>query len=175
MNRAAAAMALGLGGLLSAAPASAMDVCRRAKVESNSFDGKSVVKIPAFGGHVIVDEEGAKLTLRISGGGVQAVGLRQGWPFTYALEDGTKVSFYAMQDVTPTGTAYATQYTAGVYTTWTITAMVSEEAAHAIASSAPVAIRYSIDKDERTHDYKLGPQRALQAAFACVAHKLQDR
>ena len=161
-----------VAGILVATPASALDVCRRAKTVTNSFDGKSAVQVPVWGGTVSLNEDGANLTVRITGGGVQAVALPQGWSFTYALEDGTKVSFFSKEEVVPTGTAYATQYTAGVYTTWTITAPVSAEAAHAIANSGPVALRYTIGTDERTAEYGQLPRRTMAMSFACVANKL---
>ena len=161
--------------LWAATPSHALDVCRKATTDTNAFDDASQVIIPLLGSDtIVVDEEGGTLSIRVSRGGLHDVMMRQGWPMTFALENGAKITFFASRNVEPTGTAWASQYGAGVFTSWNLEAMITAEAAHAIAQSPPVALRYSVGDEERTVAYGQAGQGRLAMAFACAAHKLDD-
>lgn len=157
---------------LAPAPAHALDVCRRARTSSNSFDDAETI-IPSPMGSVLLGKDGPIYKVRVSASGVNAVQLKPGWPFTVALEDGTKVTFHAKEAINPVGTAYATQYTVGVFTSWDVRAVVSPDAAVAIAQSRPVAVRYDVAGSETTSEIKRGAGNAVSAAFACAVQKMQ--
>lgn len=175
MIRATHIVLLGALPLLAPLPAHALDVCRAAETTTDAFEGVQTTSVPTGVGYVdIAPDGGAQFRINISAGGVQPIELLPGWPLQLKLEDGSTVTLFAAEKIMPVGTAYATQYSAGVFTTWRVRTLISQDAATAIAQSRPVAVRYQIADETVSRDLPAPTGNYLSMGFACASQLLQD-
>ncbi len=158
--------------LLAPVQAAAVDVCRWAETTTDLVDGTSTFKLARHGLTIEIEDGKGYVSIPVSLGGINAMGIPAGTEILMLLENGTRIRYFTARDSMPKGTAYATQYSAGVYSTWTLRWPLSAEAAHAVAQSPPIAMRYSLGENEIKPDYSPAVGRRLQVLFACAAHHL---
>ena len=151
--------------------AMAVDVCRGAEVQTDRVSGVQSMRMTESELVLDVTDGVATVTAPASLPGLVDVVVPAGTELLLVLEDGTKVTFRTSAPVTPKGTAWASQYAAGVFTTWTLAWSVSAEAAHAVASSRPVALRYTLADHPFAVDYTTAVGTKRQRLYACAANQ----
>ncbi|TNE88480.1 MAG: hypothetical protein EP330_13995 [Deltaproteobacteria bacterium] len=153
--------------------AHARDVCRGTERQvSAGFDkgDARVVKTNRRGAvEVVLWEDDAEIRVVVADRGHGGETLPPGTSFGWALDNGTRVTFASSKAAAPVEQTLVTEYSVYQYTEWTLSAPLTVEAAHALATGLLTGFRW--DESEGT-PLKRRLAGQMGRVFACAAQSL---
>jgi hypothetical protein len=148
--------------------AHARDVCAGATTRTDALTGDSATTLVRGGLILGIEGDSAIVTMPVLRAGARPAPIPPGSEVLVVLENGTRVHFITMDPMLP-GVDAESGYLMSTYAmTWTLTS----EAAHAMAQSRPIAMRYTVGGVEMKPDYSKATGRTLQSFFACAAERI---